>query len=45
LNHPFFSESPKPCFPDELKVLSRLDFYSKKSMSEMKRKMMKPKEA
>jgi serine/threonine protein kinase len=31
LHHPYFSESPKALFPDEIKVLNKLDFYSKKS--------------
>lgn len=37
LAHPYFQESPKPLFPDELKILSRIDFYSKKSIEDLKR--------
>ena len=37
LAHPYFSESPKPFFPDELKILSRIEFYSKKSIDDLKK--------
>jgi serine/threonine protein kinase len=31
LAHPYFVETPKAIFPDEIKVLNKLEFYSKKS--------------
>ena len=31
LSHPYFEQSPKALFPDEIRILKKLDFYSKKS--------------
>ena len=31
LDHPYFTESPKALFPDEIRVLNKLEFYAKKS--------------
>lgn len=30
--HEFFVEQPRPCFPDEIRILGRLKELSKKSM-------------
>lgn len=38
LRHPYFYEAPKAFFPDEIKVLNKLDFYSRKSSEELNRK-------
>lgn len=38
MSHPYFIESPKALFPDEIKVLNRLEFYSKKSNEELNKK-------
>jgi hypothetical protein len=38
LYHPYFYESPKSVFPDEIKVLGKLEFYSKKSSEDASKK-------
>lgn len=38
LRHPYFMESPKALFPDEIKVLNRLEFYSRKNAEELNKK-------
>ena len=38
MQHPYFYESPKAFFPDEIKILNRLEFYCKKSNEEFKKK-------
>ncbi len=38
LYHPYFYESPKSVFPDEIKVLAKLEFYSKKSSEDASKK-------
>lgn len=37
LSHPYFSESPRSVFPDELKILNRIEFYAKKSIEDIKK--------
>lgn len=32
MNHPYFYESPRPAIPDEIKILKKLDEYSKKNL-------------
>jgi hypothetical protein len=43
LYHPYFYESPKSVFPDEIKVLSKVEFYAKKITEEQAKKNTKGK--
>ena len=41
LAHPYFSENPRFIFPDELKILSRIDFYAKRSLENINKQKNK----
>ena len=41
MNHPYFYEHPRPALPDELKILRKLDEYSKKNADCIKNKKIK----
>lgn len=41
LAHPYFSENPRFIFPDELKILSRIDFYAKRSIENINKQKNK----
>jgi serine/threonine protein kinase len=38
LAHPYFFENPRPIFPDELKILPRIDFYAKRCMEDINKR-------
>ena len=41
MNHPYFYDHPRPALPDEIKILHKLDEYSKKNVDAIKNKKIK----
>lgn len=41
MNHKYFYEHPRPALPDEIKILKKLDEYSKKNVEYIKNKKVK----
>ena len=41
MNHPYFYEHPRPSFPEEIKILNKLEEYSKKNLEHLSLKKTK----
>lgn len=41
MNHSYFYEHPRPALPDEIKILKKLEEYSKKNVEYIKTKKIK----
>ena len=39
--HSYFYENPRPSFPDEIKVLKKLEYYAKKKLDLPDKKLKK----